>query len=46
MPELPEVENIGRALKKALVGKRILKTEIFTLIFLEKTANILYLIAL
>ena len=30
MPELPEVENIGRALKKALVGKRILKTEIFT----------------
>ena len=30
MPELPEVENIGRALKKALVGKTILKTEIFT----------------
>ena len=30
MPELPEVENIGRALKKALTGKKILKTEIFT----------------
>ena len=30
MPELPEVENIGRALKKALSGRRILKTEIFS----------------
>lgn len=30
MPELPEVENIGRALKKALTGRKILKTEVFT----------------
>ena len=30
MPELPEVENISRALKKALVGRKILKTEIFS----------------
>ena len=30
MPELPEVENIGRALKKALTGTQILKTEVFT----------------
>lgn len=30
MPELPEVENIGRALKKALTGKKILKTEVFS----------------
>ena len=30
MPELPEVENIGRALKKLLTERTILKTEIFT----------------
>ena len=30
MPELPEVENIGRALKTALTGKTILKTAVFT----------------
>lgn len=30
MPELPEVENIGRALKKHLVGKKIRNIEVFT----------------
>ena len=30
MPELPEVENISRALKKALVNRTILKTEVFS----------------
>lgn len=30
MPELPEAENIGRALKKALVGRTIKKIEVFT----------------
>ena len=30
MPELPEVENIGRALKPRLLNKRISKVEIFT----------------
>ena len=30
MPELPEAENIGRALKKALCGRSIVKVEVFT----------------
>lgn len=30
MPELPEAENIGRALKRALVERRIVKVEVFT----------------
>lgn len=30
MPELPEVENIGRALKKCILEKTILKTEVFS----------------
>ena len=30
MPELPEAENIGRALARTLVGKTIVKVEIFT----------------
>jgi formamidopyrimidine-DNA glycosylase len=30
MPELPEVENIGRALKKLLTGRKICKVELFT----------------
>ena len=30
MPELPEAENIGRALARMLVGKKIVKVEIFT----------------
>ena len=30
MPELPEVENIGRALKAGLSGRTIVKTEIFS----------------
>lgn len=30
MPELPEVENIGRALKKALTGKTITRVQVFS----------------
>ena len=30
MPELPEAENIGRALKANLVSKKIVKVEVFT----------------
>ncbi len=30
MPELPEAENIGRALKRGLVGRTIVKVEVFT----------------
>ncbi|MBO5668625.1 MAG: hypothetical protein J6S43_05820 [Lentisphaeria bacterium] len=30
MPELPEAENIGRALKRTICGETITKVEVFT----------------